>query len=230
MRKCLQLLISSLLLISATAMAAKTSVQRYQVELLVYSHLTSAGVGAEYWPANVTEPHYQKHAVVLEPSSLAELGTYPPLTYLPAENRGLNQAAEKLSNQLPATILYHQAWQVDRKQLRGHHLHFVINNQVPTDFNDQTEEPNYPIERISGYLSIRLTNYFNTDLELMIAEPRDHVSSYLVDGANPCDSSGTCYFRFNSSRRTRSQTTNYLDHPMYGALLLITPVEQAEKQ
>ena len=220
-----QLIATTLLLVATAAFASKPPVEHYQVELLVYSHLSSEGIGAEYWPSNVNEPHYQKHTVVLEPSSLAELGTYPPLTYLPAEQGSLTDYANKLTDKLPATILYHQTWQVDRKQLRGKYLHFVINNQVPTYFDDSEEEPSYPEEQVSGYLSIRLTNYFNTKLELLVTEPRGNVSSDLRDGANPCDSSGNCYFRFDSTRRTRSKVLNYLDHPMYGALLLVTPID-----
>lgn len=66
------------------------------------------------------------------------------------------------------------------------------------------DEPGSPV---FGTVTVSLGRYLHVDLDLIYQ-----------------DDSGR--FRFTSHRRMRSNEIHYLDHPMFGVLVLITPLEQ----
>lgn len=208
--------------------------QQYQVELLIYSHFSPAAIGSEYWNAGVTPGLFtNKHAITLDAASSDPLDDYPTRSYLPDSSWTLSRAAQRIESRMHGQVLYHQAWRVSREQLRHKTLRFVITDQIPkpiiaSDENEDTTATapagSIAPSKLTGVFSIHLTRYFNTKLQLTLSEPSNAIKPYLKEHANPCDDSGICYFSFESSRRTRSRLLNYLDHPLYGALLEITPV------
>jgi hypothetical protein len=209
-------LLTTLILASAALAAPK----QYQVELLIYSHLTPAAISSEHWPAAVDHTNLSTNqTITLEPATLSPLDDYPTLTYLPPEAWKLTRDAKRIENKLQAVVLYHQAWRVDRSELAAKPMHFVI--------NDQTSFDSSAASKLAGTLSIKLTRYFNTDLQLTMSEPKSAIRPYLSGQANPCWHGDNCYFSFDVKRRTRSKALNYLDHPLYGALLEITAVKDA---
>lgn len=211
---------ATLLLSLLFSCAALAQPQAYQVELLIYSHLTPEAIGSEHWPA-ITD-HNDTHlaaSIALAPATSSPLNSYPMLTLLPHSAWQLSYHAQRIRQQLPGTILYHQAWRVNRVELAGKSMIFAIHNDNQLDTARDASQ-------LGGTLSIRLAHYFDTDLQLTIAEPHDLIRSHLSGQANPCWHSHHCFFSVDIQRRTRSGIINYLDHPLYGALLKITPVAE----
>jgi hypothetical protein len=199
------------LLLASTSLGASSV---YQVELLVYAHLTPGGIASEHWPALVGHNDAQpRNAITLQPVSSAPLNAYPTLTYLPSHAWHLTKDGQRIENNLKGKILYHQAWRVSRSMLTEKTRLFVIQTLSESSMNNLT-----------GTFSIRLARYFDTDLRLTIQEPTRTIRPYLSEQSNPCWHGDSCYFSLNMQRRTRSETLNYLDHPLYGILLEITPV------
>ena len=208
-----------------TATAAQPS--EYQIELMVYSHISPAAIASEHWPAGIDGSSLStKQTTPLEPATFSDLANYPTLTYLPQEAWALDKDAKRIETRLHGTILYHQAWRVSAQALRAKTMYFTINNQSMQNWNESPSfENDQPKTALSGSFSVKLKRYFNTDLQLTLGEPSSEIKPYLKNQRDPCGPAKTCYFGFDVKRRTRSATLNYLDHPLYGALMLITPVK-----
>ena len=61
--------------------------------------------------------------------------------------------------------------------------------------------------QIQGTVKVSLSRFLHLDLDLVLHEADQR-------------------FRFTSSRRMRSNELHYLDHPMFGAIVIITPVTE----
>ena len=129
----------------------------------------------------------------------------------------LKREANLIQKRLNGQILYHQAWRVTQAELRKP-LRFAISDSDFPLYNDGNNTPS----KLSGTLTITLAHYFNTNLQLILTEPSSRIKPYLKPQANPCWHGNLCYFSFQGETRTRSQVLNYLDHPLYGALIKIT--------
>ncbi len=106
-----------------------------------------------------------------------------------------------------------------------------------------------PIEfPLDGTVTIRLARYLHIDADLIwhrTEQAREDVQPGLPTGETPqeeepieitMDGSPITPelrmrgYRLKESRRMRSKELHYLDHPVYGILALITPVDEAAKQ
>jgi hypothetical protein len=221
---------AAFLLCGCASLAASKQPLEYQVELVIYSHLNPTGIAAEHWPGITDDPaSNNKKMITLEPASESALESYPTQSYLPEDAWKLTQDAQRIEKNLHATILYHQAWRINRQELLKNPMRFKITDQVINDFNSEDEAlPNQTTGKLLGSLYIRLTRYFNTRLQLTLSEPSSKIKPYLRHRVDPCGASDICYFTFDVRRRTRSSTLNYLDHPLYGVLMEITPAEKPQ--
>jgi hypothetical protein len=109
--------------------------------------------------------------------------------------------------------------------------------------DDATEiEPLNP--RFAGTVSMSVARYLHLDVDLLYRAPVSQQiaipvqdPSVLYDNSYPSFSSpqGPAYqvkswramrgFRLEESRRMRSKRLHYLDHPFFGVVVLITPIE-----
>ena len=81
-------------------------------------------------------------------------------------------------------------------------------------------------DKIYGTITINRDRYFNISTNLILTEP----AAYLDDIApgNYTDNITDNYyksFQMLQNRRMRSKELNYLDHPLFGMLIKIIPVE-----
>lgn len=214
--------IIGLILLGSFSTTLASEANEYQIELLLFSHITPAGIQAEHWPAEIGS--MPKKTIALKPLSLSGLANYPTQTYLPKSAWNLTHEANLIQKKWNGTILYHQAWRMSQLELRKPLSFLIQNNALPVS-NDQSSEEPSTNTKFFGSLTIQLVHYFNTTLQLTLIEPSKHIKSNLTPEANPCWHEHKCYFNFNVESRTRSQVLNYLDHPLYGALIEITPVK-----
>lgn len=194
---------------------ASTPPSEYQFELIVYAHITPAGIQSAYWgpslPGNYTS---NTQNIQLKPVTDLPSISYPTLTRLPESAWTLKRAENRLKNKMGAKVLYHSAWRVKRENLLGKRMYFALTNDA-----GQTPEQS---DTVTGTLSVKLSRYFNNDLSLFFTVPSNEIQSSLISSHGPCDANGLCHFRLQQKRRTRSGLVNYFDHPLFGALLLIS--------
>jgi len=104
------------------------------------------------------------------------------------------------------TPVIHTAWQqpvYSRKSARSFYLK-----------SDREIAPGTPL--VEGMVKVSVSRYLHIDLDLLMR------GTSADSGSLP---GGFRTFRFNEHRRMRSKELHYIDHPLMGMLVLITPHE-----
>ncbi len=204
-----------------TALAAPDS---YQVELIIFSQLSSSALDSEQWPL----------VTPILNSSKAD-----KISLITKDKMQLRAQAKDIINNPNYQMLLHLAWQASAKQLnQGQMVHIyggeafdaagkqiadvALHQQVP--FNQ------YPIWEINGLVNVKLSRYFNFNFNLYFAEPFSELSQLSQNAYFANKNTGVFYFHLLQQRRTRSGELNYIDYPIYGVLVEVFPISNAAAQ
>ena len=171
------------------------------------------------------------------PEEAVPEGPQPPVPYalIPEEEYRLTSAfrrLQKTGHRLQPVV--HLAWRqpvTDREQSERLYIRAV--EETP-DIPDATEivntQPAEPPE-LEGTLLVSVNRYLHVELDLLRYAKKAPTYS-TVDGFPEngliIETSAFNSYRMQSNRRMRSGELHYLDHPLMGALIKITPYELPE--
>ncbi|UCE88857.1 MAG: hypothetical protein JSW10_11140 [Pseudomonadota bacterium] len=239
------LLLAALLLTPAVAVSAE-DVRYYDVELIVFENLSERDRSAERWPTDVSlEP--PEEYVELDrpfagplPAEYDRRYTFKPLS---TGAQRLNSEARMLEKSKRYRVLAHLAWRqpgMAREQALPVHIDIPVPAPVATPSRSgsgETADTGQPISadpgdaprdyRLQGYVRLVLARYLHFEADLAYrAEPRPDVDSLLetnmlFDATAALDP----IYHLQQSRRMRSQQLHYLDNPVLGVAVLVTPFE-----
>ena len=165
----------------------------------------------------------------------AELAKPQPFTILPEDSWTLADTDKKLQQHSDYHILLHTAWmQPLNASKHPYSVHFfggaaythkgdiiALDPELSYTFNSE------PQWQVNGTISIELDRYINAHLNILFAMPTDQFSSLNTVKNNPTEintHSNFTYIPLNQTRRTKLNELNYIDHPVYGALMKITEI------
>ena len=94
----------------------------------------------------------------------------------------------------------------------------LVTNESTSYYPDQNWQ-------LNGTFTISLQRYFDVNLNLVLAIPKQKIAD-LTNQKLAKSPQVFKYFKLLQSRRTRSKEINYIDHPLYGVLFKITPIDQ----
>lgn len=233
----------ALLILSATTNQAMA--RDYQVELLIFSNQTSATLDDEIWPGITEIPPRKARSLGYKESSPE--GSY--FTRLPKSAMQLSGKQASLRRSPEYRVLFHETWvqPVDTSKNttpirirggdildnglyeldgyitldRGRYLHFRSNlyhsrQLTPAEYQmllKPTSNETEPVTELA-------------DPSLQATEPEQTEQSingnrYLTQTAVP----DFLTVEMASARRMRSKELHYIDHPLFGALIIVSPVE-----
>ena len=201
MMKRLWLLI--LLVVPVFSYAVNSNLPFYQVEIIIYKHITSSGLSSEIWTGTHPELHLNEAVNLMPPYS----GTVS-FVQVPSSGFRLNAEASRLS-QDGYQILMHTAWLQQFLGQTSRPIHL---------YTDQTYSQGD--SELDGTLTINKDTYFNVNANLILTEPMNDLSNtqQVISSGD-----GMAHFTLSETRRMRSNELNYFDHPLMGMLILITP-------
>jgi hypothetical protein len=221
MRRVLIIIFSSLLLL-INSLADAAEPKNYQVELIVFSTLTSDALNSEQWPQFVPNDRQDGYAALD-----ASAGSY---ALSPDDRFIMNRESSAIQSSNQYTILLHQAWIIPRQtllsgtalHLYGGHAYDDSGNLIATVTDESTPYPTAQQWELNGTLNINIKRYFNLLFNLNLAEPNSIIEQ--LAGTNIADPSAPfLYFKLKQSRRMRSKELNYIGHPLLGVLVKIMP-------
>lgn len=186
----------------------------YQFELIVFSHITPAAYHSEKWPLI--------NAVTLDIDKAVAINPISPEAFL------LKNEQLRLSNAPSYQTLLHLAWfepleQLEKSstiQLYGGRLFDAQGNILDTVTDESATYSNEQNWEMNGTITIDLARYFDLNFKLLFALPYQQVKQ--LDRRSAIDERFS-YALLEESRRTKSNELNYIDHPLYGILMRITP-------
>jgi hypothetical protein len=217
-------------------------IRYYDVEIVVIENQSEQAKNAEYWPLEV---NFSK------PVNTITLGEQPLSEWLPIDvdltqsfkvlsknEFQLNAEVEKLSNSRTQRVLFHTAWRqpgLDKKVAMPVYFKHEVSDKAlaaTEAVTTTTDEPQSasPPAILEGMFKVTLARYLHLEAELsyrpkpvLVAATENSVSgvgdlNYPATGEIP----GVIHF-IQERSRIRSSELHYLDHPVLGVLLQITP-------
>jgi hypothetical protein len=195
-----------------------SAAQLYKVELIVFSHVTAAGLNSETWPIPAMLPDL-KNVENLMPAET------PPGVYqvLPSSEFTLNRDAAELAKTKDYPVLVHLAWlqsgQATRESPRVH-----IVGGPGYDANGQVVAEGQPAQfwAVDGFVRVSRPYTFQVDANLVLTVPKN-----IVHGLTAKLTQDVPVYQFTliQSDHPKLKEVYYFDHPLFGMLLQITPVK-----
>lgn len=192
---------ASLILILAPKTLQAQELPRYQVEVIVFEVGAIRGWTEEHWPA-IEEP------LSLEGSVRAKS--------LPSSQFLLSNVAEKLSPQKGYRILTHQSWRV-----YGH------SERRATPIKIENFPASAHQTKLLGTMTFHKSRFAHVRLNLQIERAipnrvKEDFANY--NKKDILDLPQHWRFEINESRRIRPSELHYIDHPLFGAIIRIKPL------
>lgn len=218
-------------LISQNIFAAKL----YQVNVIIFSHITSDALSSETWPNKLMFPNTRGAIDLLDQQTI---GNYQ----LRSDDQfGLKNELDTLSKRSDYHVLLTMSWTQPMTSARASkwiHIYggqpydqtgqpiqnYGLDQAATTTLTPQisTDKPNY--WEINGKMKVSFQNFYQIYARLYLTEPES-----IFDGSTDSNAIGNFQpiplttFYLHENRNTRLNEVNYLDHPLFGILIKIIP-------
>lgn len=201
-----RILFHSLLIVTALLFTAQSHAQEpwYMVEIIIFSQAKGSYAASENWKQDLTQPDFSG-ARTITPAGSAAGKSFQAVD--PSRYR-LQGEWNRLHNSSEYTPLLHTAWLqpgLPREQSVG----VILEVGAPSPALGGAKP-------LSGVVKVGLSRYLHLDVNLLYRKP---LATTMEDGASYET------FQLSESRRMRSKEIHYLDHPMFGVIALITPLQ-----
>ena len=223
----------------------------YDVEVVIIENMSEKQKDSENWPLQVNLSKEEKTVELGQPvlSEWLPEGVDIEESYklLDSDHYNLTSEVEKISESETQRVIFHTAWRqpgLDKKlALPIYFKHEVPLSPVIEDENNVTKTQDAP-ENIKtmpsileGILRVTLARYLHLEAELTLQEKLPEVKITdnpfsVLDNESERDKikkQGVIHLK-QDRRRIRSSELHYIDHPVLGILINITPYEKPEEQ
>ena len=198
------------------AIPAGASERWFTVEIIVFDDLQDENLHAERWPEEPGEPSLRGAIELTRPHEGEAEEAVHAFRLLNRSELSLNKVRDSLRRSARYRPFLHAGWRVPglpHGAARPAHVSPRLGNggaSVPGSVS--RERP-----AVQGTVQVSLARYLQIDLDLLYSRP-DSGESTMPNGV-------PTRFRLMSKRRMRSRELHYIDHPLFGVLVLITPFQ-----
>ena len=200
------------------AIPAGASDRWFTVEIIVFDDLKDENLDAEHWPADPGEPSLQD-AVELTRGRGSDDAAHA-FRLVGRADLSLNGVWNALRRSARYRPFLHAGWRVPglpHGAARPAHVGPRLGNSgVDAAEHDGDEPPT-----VQGTVKVSLARYLRVDVDLLYKRPESGEAAAL--------NAAPARFRLVSERRMRSGELHYIDHPLFGALILVKPFRHASR-
>lgn len=194
---------------------AEASDRWFTVEMIVFDDLRNEGLQIEHWPAEPGEPSL-RYAVSLTQPHEAEPGdAVRAYSLMGPSEFSLDAVRGSLQRSARYRPFLHVGWRL-RGLPRSAARPVRIGPELGDSDSGAVQDVGGERPTVHGTVTVSLARYLQVDVDLLYRRPESG------DAAAP-DTAPT-RFRLVSERRMRSGELHYIDHPLFGVLMLLTPL------
>lgn len=234
-------LLLTLSLLSFTLFAAEQ--RYYDVEIIIFENLDLKARESEKWPTSVEIEYPENTIQIGHPwPGLFPKEYDPKLSFKRLYKREyrLREQAKKISESDSRRILLHTGWRQPGMS-KDIALTVKLNKKIPAQSsanvieNSEVEQGYSPSVSpwavqeagiLEGKVKVILARYLHVDVDLIFqAEPLQENDIYTIDDNDNQEIKPIVFRLKQSRRRMRSRELHYIDNPVMGMLVLITPHE-----
>ena len=217
---------------------AQAELRWYDVEAVVFSHARGEYINAETWPSEWDD---------IDLTDAIDLSTAKNSLYVKRSSNGpISGIADRIDKSSRYELLTYKRWrQPGLKESRAKPV--VISSEKTWSFlkDEGVDEAGNPVSRLtevpalSGTIQIVLGRFLHINADLLYTAPVNVLEVIsAVDTDSPespinvqkslaksvTEETVMQGFHMKASRKTRSKQTQFIDHPMFGLIVRITPV------
>lgn len=232
--KTLRLLLCTLCGLFTVAAQAADPVQKvYQINMIVFQMADNSGLSSEIWPSSPPQPNFAQATDLAAPSLLSS-STYQVLS---AKQFGMTNALTKLQNSGKYKVITSLAWQQPlTSKADAKLLHIFAGQAYDASGNPLTNPSVTPPQdssstaaangqtpakwQLNGTVKVWLDTYVVIDTDFLLTE---NVPVMNSDAGDTSSHNQLMSFALNETVRARSNEINYMDNPIYGIIVLVSP-------
>ena len=228
------------LLLCFSLISHAEEIRYYDVEVALFEYLDTASRQGENWPSSVELELPETTIEIGQPYPGPIPKEYDPkLTFkaLTQKDYQLQEQVKKIDESDSRRVLLHTGWR-QPGMAREEALSVYFKRQIPgtSPGSIATEEPVDPMAtsrlvqeeagELEGLIKVILSRYLHVDTDIVfrpqiVEEPQSFFTMEVMDSTvQP-----VVYRLHQTRRRIRSRELHYLDNPVLGMLVLITPHE-----
>jgi len=208
-------------------------VRQYKVEMILFTHL---GKDDRLSEQGLSEPQWLNLENAVE---ISLDGDEPNYQILSNADMDLIDIRSVLQRSARYQVLRHIAWYqpgVSHAAARPVRIQggtdfsaqhqYQVPQSMSVDINKPIDEtqPILPVKQIDGTVKVALGRYLHFYTDLIFVRPLPIQANEQVPEEQSDALSPFTYYRVKSHRRMRSRELHYLDHPLLGILVQITPL------
>lgn len=247
-RHCLHNALCSLLstfalLLSVTAHAADEAQRWYDVEVIIFAQNSEQYRNSEVWPIDYGLQNPETTQQLLPPVRSSQT-TPVPFARLSAASLRLGKQAERIKATADMELLLHLGWRqpglAEEKAvaIRIDDTMQAGGQPAPASAAGEPAMGAAP-PRMEGSLKLVLSRYLHIYTDLIYREPlAGATAAFPMEEVDLFSQAEESYllpaqpqyqvYHLQQSRRMRSRELHYLDHPLFGMAILVTPYEVKE--
>ena len=219
----------------------------YDVEIVIIENLSENAKNSENWPLHVNLEPPKKSVQLGQPVPKlsewlpADVDLKESYKVLSSKTFQLNEQVDKISESKTKRVIFHTAWRqpgLDKHKALPIYFKREVPSAPPISDEASSEEEQQTDTTpsvLDGILRVTLARYLHLEAELSyrkkLPEITDSENPFAVlDNENSrgtLEKQGIVHLKQNR-RRMRSKELHYLDHPVLGILINITPYEKPE--
>ena len=218
-------LIQKLLIICffLTSFSAQAEVSWYKVEVIVFANLDESTIDDEKWQP-ITEVPQRKSVALKAPSAEQTV----PYSLIPRSQLNLTSDKQHLSRSGKYKILYHSGWVQPVTETQKPFPVRITAGEIMD--NGMYELDGYVAVGRGRYLHFRPDLYFSRKVQKAPAMPEalpvDTNASAALPALQFPELPEILTVNLNQARRMRSEELHYIDHPLFGVMVEILPMDK----
>ncbi len=238
MMKYTKLFFLSLVLLLPVSHVMAEDTRYYDIEIVIFQNTLPGANSAEDWPSSIDFTYPESSLFIGDPYPGLIPGEFNPrYTFKPVIKSGykLLEEAKLLENSQQYRVLYHRAWRqpgLDEKQalavkirnditsvVSGSHL-----NNAPYQYGQTNTALK---DQLFGSIKVILKRYLHVEAELYLKSYKQEAQQTVTGEFQTQTTSELrpVIIDLKESRKMRSKELHYLDNPVLGMLVYITPFE-----
>lgn len=197
--------------------AAGSEAPWYEYEIIVFERLDKGAGSTESWPDNPGSPsRLNARPIKMRPAASSDGANPVPYVALPRSARRLNELWQRLRRSRNFRPQLHLAWRQPMVSPGRAQLLYIEMWDGPDARNPVRDVP-----KIEGTLKIGMRRYLHLETDLLLRRRAKSGPSLAQSDMQALMPAYQTY-RLQTTRRMRSGKLHYLDHPVFGVLVLAT--------
>ena len=208
-------------LVATLATPAGASARWFSVEIVVFDDLRNESLHAEHWPANPGEPSLRGAVEPTRASGTEPEGTLHAYRLMTPSELSLGAVWNSLRRSAHYRPLMHAGWRLPGlSRDAAHPVH--VGPGLGEGGAGAAGRASAGRATVHGTVTVSLARYLQVDVDLLYTRPASDVAGAPDAASDTAPEATPTRFRLVSERRMRSGELHYIDHPLFGVLVLLT--------